>query len=253
MKITIIASNTFREIIRDRILYNILIFAVIIICSTVLLGKLSIGEHLKIVEDMGLSAIELFGVLISIFVGISLVHKEIDKKTIYTIISKPVSRHEFILGKLTGLILIVFTNIAIMSIVLLLMSWIISGEIHMGLLMASFMIFLEMIIITSIAILFSSFSTPFLSTLFSLSIFIIGTATTDIRNLGLKASPAAKLLTDLLYYILPNLDNFDIKLQVVYSKPIEPSYIWWVTVYSILYSAVITTLTLLIFEKRDFK
>ncbi len=253
MKIVTIALNTFKEIIRDRILYNLVMFSVFIILSAVLLGKLSIGEHIKIVEDIGLGAIEIFGLLISIFVGITLVYKEIDKKTVYTILAKPVERYQFIIGKFAGLSAIIFVNISIMAFVLISISRFIAGEFHYGLLEAIILIFFEMYIMTAIAVMFSSFTTPFLSTLFSIAIFIIGTATTDIKSLGEKASLPFKILSEALYYLLPNLDNFDIKMQVVYNQHIAPSFILWSIVYAILYSSAIILFAVFIFEKRDFK
>lgn len=253
MKILTIALNTFKEIIRDRVLYNIIIFSILIIFSAVLLGKLSIGEHIKVVEDIGLSAIEIFGLLISVFVGITLVYKEIDKKTIYTILAKPVQRYQFITGKFAGLTAIILVNILIMGSVLMCISCSISGSFHFQVLKAILLIFLEMIIITAVAILFSSFTTPFLSALFTIAIFIIGTATTDIKNLGEKASLPFRLFSQALYYLLPNLDNFDIKMQVVYNNDVSPYLIIWSVFYAILYSSAIILFAILIFEKRDFK
>ncbi|RMF97186.1 MAG: hypothetical protein D6734_02655 [Candidatus Schekmanbacteria bacterium] len=253
MKILVIAFNTFKEIIRDRVLYNIIIFSLLIIFSAVLLGRLSIGEHSKIVEDIGLSAIEIFALLISIFIGITLVYKEIDKKTIYTILAKPVKRYQFILGKFIGLVAIILVNIVVMSTVLMVISWSISGIFKFQLLQAVFLIFFEMIIITAVAILFSSFTTPFLSTLFTLAIFIIGTATTDIKNLSKKASLPLRILAETLYYILPNLDNFDVKMQAVYGQNINSSFLIWSVCYALLYSVLIVSLAIVIFEKRDFK
>ena len=253
MKFLIIAKNTFKEVIRDKILYNILFFAILIIGFSVLLGKLSLGEQLKMIKDMGLSCISLFGTIIAIFVGISLVFKEIDKKTIYTIIAKPVSRKQFLLGKFLGLILVLLINVLIMSAGVLLVILGISGTFEWNLLNAIFLIFIELMVITSIAVLFSTFSTPFLSGIFTLAFFIIGHLSEDIKKLGEKSNGLVKFLTSAVYYILPNLDNFNVKGRVVYDLPVGLDFYIFSIAYGIIYTSIIILLATLIFERRDFK
>src|SRR5213596_1510604 len=114
-RIIVIALNTFKENLRDKILYNLVFFGLLLIGSSILLSTLTMGEHAKIIQDIGLASINVFGVLIAIFVGIGLVSKEIDKRTIYSIIAKPISRSQFLLGKYCGLVLTLVVNVVIMT------------------------------------------------------------------------------------------------------------------------------------------
>ena len=253
MRFFVIGKNTFKEVIRDKILYNILFFAILMIGFSVLLGKLSLGEQLKMIKDMGLSCISLFGTLIAIFVGISLVFKEIDKRTIYTIIAKPISRKQFLIEKFLGLILVLLINVLIMSAGVLLIIYEISMTFEWNLLNAIFLIFIELMVITSIAILFSTFSTPLLSGIFTLAFFIIGHLSKDIKKLGEKSSDLVKFLTSAIYYVLPNLENFNIKGKVVHAQPVSIEFYTFSVAYGLLYIILIMTIAVLIFEKRDFK
>ena len=253
MKVFVIAKNTFKEIIRDKILYNILFFAILIIGASVLLGKLSLGEQVKVIEDMGLACISLFGTLIAIFVGISLVFKEIDKKTIYTIIAKPVTRIEFLLGKFLGLALILLVNIIIMVACFELIIFLMVSTINLYLLKAVLLIFIELVVITSIAVMFSTFSSPFLSGIFTLAFFIIGHLSMDIKKLGEKSNDLVRIITSYIYYILPNLDNFDIKGKVVHGDPVSYEFIAYSILYGVLYISAVLVISAIIFQKRDFK
>ena len=163
VKILAIAVNTFREAVRDKILYSLLIFALLMIVSSVFLSTLSVGDQIKIIQDMGLSMISIFGTLIAIFVGIGLVYKEIEKRTIYSIIAKPIARHQFLMGKYCGLILTLLVEITVMSSGFLLLLYFYPGSYDASILKAIYLIFIELMIVTAIALLFSSFSTPILA------------------------------------------------------------------------------------------
>jgi len=254
MKIIAIALNTFKECIRDRILYNLLIFAVLIIGLSAVLSTLTFGEQVRIIINFGLAAINIFGVMMAIFLGIGLVYKEIDRRTIYTILSKPIKRYEFLIGKFFGLLITLFLNLTVMTAglvgVVYLMGWVINALLFK----AVFLIFMEFVLITSIAILFSCFSTPTLSAIFTLSFYVIGHLTEDIKFFGSKADGFfAKKVSALIYYVLPNLENFNIKGLVVYGSGVSNSFILFSALYGILYSAILLMVSILIFQKRDFK
>ena len=252
-KITAISFNTFREAIKDKILYNLLIFSLIIIVASVFLGNLTIGENEKIIKDVGLASMSVFGMLISTLVGISLVYKEIDKKTIYTVITKPIRRSEFLLGKYLGLLLTLFINISIMTFALFTILKLQKYSFNLSLLYAIALIFLELVLITSIAIMFSTFSTPTFSAIFTLSFYIIGHLTEDLLSFGREAKGAALgLLTKICYYILPNLESFNIRAEMVRGIPVTAQYIIYTILYGIFYSALIFILSTLIFRRREF-
>jgi len=254
MKILFLAYNTFREAIRDKVLYSLIFFAVLMVGLSVILDNLTIGEPTKIIKDFGLASIEIFGVLIAIFVGIGLVYKEMELKTIYNILAKPIHRYQFIIGKYFGLVLTLLIEVLTMSIALFSILYFYEGKIVFTLLPAIGMILVALMIITAFALLFSSFSTPILSGLFTLSFFIIGHLTPDLLELGKKAdSRAVRYLTEVLYYVIPNLEYFNLKGQVVHHMPVEKGYLFFVSLYGLLYIVIILLLTMVIFQNRDIK
>ena len=252
MKVQAIAINTFREAVRDKILYSLLFFAIALIGASVVLNRLAIGQQTKIITDIGLASISLFGTLIAIFVGIGLVSKEIERRTIFTIVSKPVSRGMFIVGKYLGLLLTLAVEVAIMSACFLTMIAIYADGLVVPSLIAIGLIFVELSVVTAVAILFSSFSTAFLSGLFTMAVWIIGHLTSDLRLFGEKAGGAMKVLTDFLYYVLPNFKNFNIKEQVVYGIHVSPEFLGFALLYGVVYVTLVLSVAKMIFERRDF-
>lgn len=253
-RIATIALNTFKETLRDKILYNLVIFGLLMIGSSILLSTLTMGEQAKIIQDLGLASINLFGVLIATFVGIGLVSKEIEKRTIYTIIAKPILRYQFLLGKYFGLAIVLFVNTSIMVVGFFLVLLISRVGLSSGLMEAIGLIFLELLVITAVAVLFSTFTTPTLSAIFTLAIYVIGHLTDDLRVLGSKLkNEFAQGLLDSLYYTLPNLEHFNVKGQVVHGLAIEPAYLAAAVAYGIVYSVVILLFACVIFQRREFK
>ena len=264
MVIATIAKNTLREAIRDKVLYNLLIFTAIVITASVLLGQLTIGQDQRVIKDIGLASMSLFGVLIATFVGTSLVHKEIRRKTIYNIISKPIHRYEFILGKYCGLLLTMFINLIVMTIVLfavltihrLLFPQPMQGVEPIGyilLLKAVMLIFVELMLITSIAILFSTTSSSAMSVFFTLSIYVVGQMAADIKGLaaGLE-NVFLKGICYLCYYLMPNLDNFNIRAEMVRDVFVSNRFILYAIVYGIFYMAAVLLISILSMEKKEF-
>ena len=253
-RIAVIALNTFKENLRDKILYNLVIFALLLTGSSVLLGTLTWGEQVKIMKDIGLASMNLFGVLIAIFIGIGLVAKELERRTIYSIIAKPVPRYQFLLGKYIGLMLTLFVNMAFMLVGFLLMLLFVGVGFDSALWKAIGLIFVELLVITAVAVLFSTFTTPTLSGTFTLAIYVIGSLTDDLRELGRKLSSGpADAILDSLYYALPNLQYFNVKGQAVHAMPIEPSYVLSAAAYGVGYTAAVLVLACAIFQRRDFK
>ena len=253
MIIKVIALNTFKEAVRDRILYLLLFFAAVSILFSRVLALLTVGDRTKIVKDVGLASISLFGALMAILIGTGLVYKEIEKRTIFTLISKPIRRHEFLLGKFFGLALTLFVMLLSMSVIFLALVFFQTWTIEWRMLAAIFFIFVELILLTAVAILFSCFSTPILSSLFALSFYLIGHFSWSLETLIKKAQPGAtRTFLQVLYTILPDLENFSLKTEVVHGLPIPVSHMLYSTAYGIVYSAFILALAILIFRKRDF-
>lgn len=251
--IGVIALNTFRESLRDKILYNLLLFAGMLIGLSVLLADLSITEHHKIIADMGLAAINLTGVVIAMFVGISLVNKEIDRRTVYTIMARPISRAFFILGKYAGLALTLFINVAIMLVVFLVTLWLYHVPVGLSLFQAVGLIFVELLVVTAIALFFSTFSSSTLSAILTLGIYVIGHLTADLKSLaGKTQSEAARAIVNGLYYLCPNLEALNIKGQAAVGIPVGSDYVVLASLYGFAYAAVLVTGACLVFQRRDF-
>lgn len=253
MKIGAIALNTFKEAIRDRILYLLLFFAVVCIVFSRILALLTVGDRVKIIKDVGLSSLSLFGALMAILMGVGLVYKEIDKRTIHSLLVKPIHRYQFLLGKYFGLVLTLLVMLLLMSLIYLAVIFLHTLKIEWKMLVAILFIFLELCLITSVALLFSCFSTPILSSLFSLAFYLIGHFSWGLETLIKKVKPGVgKTLAQLLYHFVPDLENFNFKMEIVQNLPIPAKIYLFSTLYGIFYTAFILALALLVFRKRDF-
>ncbi|MBI3449190.1 MAG: ABC transporter permease [Acidobacteria bacterium] len=252
MRLYAIAINTFREAIRDRILYLILVFALIMIGAGRAISLLTVGSEEKIMKDMGLAAISLFGVATAIFVGVGLVFKEIEKRTIYVLIAKPIRRSEFILGKYLGLALVLFVNLSIMTLGFYTLLWY-KGFLDVTLGKAIALIFVELLLITAVAIFFSSFSSPFLSSLFTVTCYLIGHLSWGLPLLAEKlASAPGRWICLALYRVLPNLEYLNVKGEVVHGVPVGGEEILLAAGYGLLYTAIVLMLAIAVFRRRDF-
>ena len=222
-RILSIGLNTFRETLREKLLYNLLIFALLMIGSSMLLSRLTLGDANRLILDLGLASINLFGVIIAIFVGIGLVSKEIDKKTIYTIVSKPVPRYEFLLGKYVGLGITLLTNTAIMVVGLLSVLQIMQVPIELVLFKSLLLIFIELLVVTAVALLFSTFTSSTLSAIFTLAVYVIGHLSGDLKALGEKLDGVSQGVLTTLYYVMPNLERFNLKGHVIHQLNVGTS------------------------------
>ena len=253
MRVLSIAFNTFRENIREKLLYNLLIFALLMIGSSILLTRLTVGEWDRLIINLGLSSMNFFGVLIAIFVGISLVSKEIDKKTIYTILSKPVPRYEFLLGKYLGLMITLFVNTAVMVAGLLVVMVYLNAPVTLLLLEAIGFIFLELVVITAVGLLFSTFTSTTLSAIFTLAIYVVGHLSTDLKQFGAKMDGLGRAVLNAIYYILPNLERFNLKGQVIHKVNVVGTDVLLTTAYGLAYAGLLLVLASIIFQRRDFQ
>ncbi len=253
-KVWAIVLNTFREAVRDRILYAIVFFAIAILLLSTIMDIITIGQRAKIIIDMGLASISIFGALIAIFVGIGLVYKEIDKRTIYTIVSKPVARWQFLLGKYLGLVLTLLVEVAAMSAIFFIIVWSELGSVPSLLFVAVGLTFLELMVVCAVAIFFSSFSTPILSGMYTLGVYLIGHLTRDLYQFSFRYNGTLlQKLMLVLYYFFPNLNNFNIRSQAVHGLPVAPGYVAFAVAYGILYIALLLVVSSFIFSRRDFK
>jgi ABC-type transport system involved in multi-copper enzyme maturation permease subunit len=256
-RIRAIAINTFRESVRDRVLYNLILFVLVLVGAAVFVSELSIDQESKFIADLGLSSMLVFGGLIAIFIGVGLVYKEIDKRTIYNLLSKPVHRHEFIIGKYMGLAMTLLVNSAVMVIgTELALVYANQGPVHLqaSILPAAYLIFLELLLLVAVALLFSSFTTPMLAALYSFAIYIIGHFSADLQlAASLTNSTLTRYILTVFYYLLPNLANFGFISEASHGQVVPLGMLLRVTVYAAVYIGMLLSATTMIFQRRNFK
>lgn len=251
-----IASNTFREAVRDRVLYNLIAFAILMCGAAVLVGQISIDIERLVVINLGLTAVALFGIVIAIFVGIGLVSKEIEKRTLYTVLSRPVRRWEFIAGKFFGLAGTLVVNTFFMAIGVFAALLYVSHHFHAAdawVLVALYFIILQFLIVVALALFFSSFSSPLLSAVFAFCLFVIGSFSEDLRGFAAMSHGVQGWLATAAAYIVPNISALNVIGQVAHGEPVAGQLILLNTGYALLYSAVVVLGAVLIFERRNLK
>jgi len=256
-RIAAIARNAFREAVRDRILYNLVVFVLLLTAAAVFLGELSGGQEPKIIVDLGLSATLLFGAFIAILVGVGLVYKEIERRTLYAILSKPVGRGEFLLGKYLGLCLTLLVNVAVMGVgVSLALIYVRRGwdPLVARVWPAVLLIYVELIILTAVALLFSSFSSPALSALLTFFVFIIGHFSADLKALAnsMGSAPTRWFFSG-LYYVLPDFSNYSVITAAAHGNSPGGRAIIVALGYAVVYIVVLLSATTLIFSRRNLK
>lgn len=265
-KILSVAHNTFIEAIRDRVLYSMVLFAIIMILSTLVFASISAEQYNKIVKDLGLTAISIIGILISVFLGIGLVYKEVERKTVYNIFSKPIRRYEFILGKYLGLGFTIFIITLGMALILFLLVLFIEiryeglinfyygGHYYAEFFNAVYFEYLEFLVVIGIALVFSSFTTPVLSALFTFFAIAIGRFSSDVRLFAEEVkSPVTAVFSEAVYRIIPNLEKFDFRSEAVYGGVVNPDLILYTTAYAVIYTLALLILAVIIFERKEFK
>ncbi len=256
-RISAIARNAFREAVRDRVLYNLVLFVLLLTAASIFIGELSGGQERKIIVDLGLSAMLLFGMFISIFVGVGLVYKEIERRTIYAVFSKPVGRGEFLVGKYFGLCFTLLVNVVVMGVgVSLALLYVSRGwdPLIPTIWPAVLLIYLELMLLTAVALLFSSFSSPALSALLTFLIFVAGHFSADLKLLAASlGSTGARWFFTALYYLLPNLANYSFITPAAHGRTPEAGFVFASALYAFVYITVTLAAATLIFSRRNFK
>ncbi|MBN2711754.1 MAG: ABC transporter permease [Planctomycetes bacterium] len=286
-KIYQIALNTFRESIRDKVLYVIVFFAMMMLIASQGLGWVSVGEELQIVQHFSLAVVSLFGALIGVFVGTGLIYKEIDKRTIYTILSKPVKRYQFVLGKFLGLQGVLLSIVFSMGFISTAFVYYVAatgsggaGAVNWGMYVdAIVMVYFELMVVTALAILFSSVASPILAAIFTFCAYLIGHVTPSLMDLVERqfsnesvANMTGEHLTDavastqsfwkpfswVMYQILPNLTHFEVRNRVVFGPPLNhgryiiDGELFQSIAYAVLYSTAVLMVAILCFNRKRF-
>lgn len=256
-KVVLVARNTFRESVRDRVLYNLIFFALLMIGASLLVGQLAIGNIEKVISDIGLSSMRFFGMLIAIFIGIQLVSKEIERRTIYSLIAKPVHRYQLVIGKFFGLGMTLAINSAVMAAgIVVALYWVHWGYVPqmLAIVPALYMIFLELLVITGIALMMSTLSSPTVSALVTFLLYIAGNFSVNLLAMAETTdATAAKWLLKGLYYLIPNLANFSVISTAAHGQLVPGVRLASATAYVVVYCGILVVVAILVFDRRDFK
>ena len=267
-RLGLVAWHVFKESVRDRVLYGIAAFAVLLVAATVLIGKITAGEDVKIIKDFALATIELAGILMTIFIGVGLVAREIDRRSIVSLLAKPLPRWEFVVGKYLGLVLTIAVNLAAMTValyvVLLYLDWRAlpaergsweAAALDPRLILAVLMIQAELALVTAVALFFSTFSSSaLLSIAFTVGILIAGIFSADLRHFGdsVDTSPVLALLVAGIGWLVPAFSAFDIKAQVVHGQPLPSGFVLYTIGYAALYIGGLVLASVAAFSRREF-
>jgi ABC-type transport system involved in multi-copper enzyme maturation permease subunit len=265
----LVAWHVFKESVRDRVLYGIGAFAVLLVAASIVIGQITAGQDVKIIKDLGLATIELAGILMTIFIGVGLVAREIDRRSIFSLLAKPIARWEFIVGKYVGLVLTILVNISMMTVALYLMlaflNWTSVESIRASwdapatdprLLVAVLMIFGELALLTAVALLFSTFSSSaLLSVALTVGVFVAGLASQDLRRFGdlFKEPPPLSSVVSAVGWIVPAFSAFDLKLEVVHGRALPAGYVMHTLLYAGVYVAAVLFAAIAIFSRREFR
>jgi ABC-type transport system involved in multi-copper enzyme maturation permease subunit len=256
-RVGIVALNTFREAVRDRVLYNLVFFALVMIAASILVGQISIGIEEMVIVSLGLSAISVIGLLIAVFIGVGLVSKEMDKRTLYALLAKPVRRWEFLLGKFGGLVLTLMVNTVAMAVGLFLALGLIKqSDEHLAgsVLVAVYFILLKLALVVALALLFSCYTTPLLAILCTAGLYIAGLFVKEMR--AFQSDTVSQVVQSFLRglsYLLPNFENFDVMAAAAHGRAIPGLLIAQNTAYAALYCAVVLAAATAIFTRRNLK
>jgi ABC-type transport system involved in multi-copper enzyme maturation permease subunit len=261
----LIAVNSFREAVRDKILYVVLLSAIALAAFSVLLGEWSVFDREFVIKSLTVPIISISGLFIALFAGVGQVQKEIQKKTIHTLLAKPVSRAAFLFGKYIGLLALVALHVALLSASLFLILWLAGGIINIMVAQACYLVFWELAIVLAFAILFSTYSSALISSIFSFGVYLIGHLSEQILKevyFVYRMSEDGSFLKENgqfvyniakgIHYILPNLFKFNAAAQAAHSMVLESSYIIWNSLYALGYSSVILCFAVLLFKNKDF-
>ncbi|HXG87935.1 MAG TPA: ABC transporter permease subunit [Vicinamibacterales bacterium] len=265
--IGLVALAVFRESARDRVPMAIVGFGIVLVAASYLISQMTAGQDLKIIKDIGLAALSILGLFIAVFIGIGLVAKEVERRSIYSLLSKPVTREQLLIGKYCGLVMTLAVNMLAMCAafyaVLFYQQLTVPSNVQASwaapatdprLMIAVVLIFGELMVMTAVAVFFSTFAGPVTSILLTLALWVAGHFNADLRNFQEVAdSPAAIYVARVLYYVLPNLAPFNVKAEVVHGVAVSASHVGLTLVYALVYVAMLLVAAMAIFRRRDFK
>jgi ABC-type transport system involved in multi-copper enzyme maturation permease subunit len=249
-----IAENTVRDAVRSRVLYILVFFAVLMISTSVLLATLSYVERPRILQDVGFGAIRFFGAAIAIFIGVGLVYREVERRTIYTILSKPVTRAHFLAGKYLGLVATLWLQLTVMVAAFVAVSLVAGAPLGSGHAIAFALVAVELALVVAFATLFSTFATPFLAACYSVGLYLVGHLTRDLRALGAASkSELMQEATAWIHRVFPDLSALNRSIEAVHGLPIPAPEVGLALAMGAAWCLGFLLVAVLVFERRDFR
>jgi ABC-type transport system involved in multi-copper enzyme maturation permease subunit len=249
-----VARGTFREAVRDRVLFLVLGFGALVLALSKLLAPIALGEGPRITVDLGLSALGLIGIVITVLVGTQLVHKEIERRSIHVILSRPLSRTQYLVGKWAGLAATMGAAVAGMAAMLIAVGVLVRGpEIVGPILQAVLLIAGANAILAALAVLFSSLSTPVLSMTYTLGLYACGWWTTDLRLFSEQMPGVLGGIVHAASYLIPNLELFNLRSQIAHGEGASLVHLALALGYATAYVAAALSLAVVAFERRELK
>jgi len=253
-QIRAIAVNTVRDAVRNKVLYILVFFSLVMIGTSALLATLSYVERERILQDVGLSAIRFFGAAIAIFMGVGLIHRELERRTIYTILSKPVTRTQFLAGKYLGLVATLWLQLAVMTLAFVCVSLAAEAPLGRGHVIAFALVAVELALVVAFATLFSSLATPFLAACYSVGLYLVGHLTRDLRAIGATSdSEAVREATIWIHRLFPDLSGLNRVIEAVHGLPIPAPEIGFALLMGVAWCVGFLLVAVVVFERRDFR
>jgi len=249
-----IAQVTYREAVRNRVLYSLLFFVAALILVSAVMDHMTFGQSGRVVLDLGLAGVHVCGALIAMFLAVSLMSREVSRKTLHVVLAKPVGRASFLLGKYLGLVGTLAVVVGLMGLALMGVTAVFGQAPGLAFIEAVAMIWVELAVLTAVALLFATFTGPFLSGMFTLGVFVIGHLTPGLKELGASSGdPVVAALTGAVYYAMPNLEVFNVKAQALYGTPLGGAETALALAYGAACTLVLLAAASIVFARRDFR
>jgi Cu-processing system permease protein len=253
MNVLTVAAQTFTEARRNRVFYSLFLFALVVVLSSVIFTEVTSTTMDRMLKDTGLAAINVFALALTVFTGVGIINREIDRRSIYTVLAKPVSRTSYILGKYLGLLGIILATSVMMFVGLLVVMKGYRTEIRAGIFLGYLGILLEVMVLGAVALLCSTFTTSFISAFICAAVWLSGHLSTEFLRVVRKSEGPRRVVGEAVYFLVPNLDRFNFKYQATYDLMVPGSTLLAVVLFALAYSAAGLVAAVMVFQRRDFR
>jgi ABC-type transport system involved in multi-copper enzyme maturation permease subunit len=253
MNVLTIAGQTFTEARRNRVFYSLFLFALVVVVSSIIFTEVTATTMDRVLKDTGLAAINVFALALTIFAGVGIINREIDRRSIYTVLAKPVSRFSYILGKYLGLVSIILATSSLMFVGLLVVMKMYRTDIHTGIFLGFMGVLLEVMVLGAVAVLCSTFTTSFISAFICAAVYFSGHLSTEFLRVVRKTTGVRRAVGEAIYYLVPNLDRFNFKYHATYDLSIASTTLIAVVLFGLAYSGAALLAAVIVFQRRDFR